>query len=49
MLDKIADDLDVDVGFEQREPNLTKRFFDIALSDATLTFESLKNALEAIA
>ena len=36
VLDEVADDLDIDVGFEQREPDLAQRLFDIALGDPAL-------------
>jgi len=49
VLDEVAHHLDIDVSFEQRESDLTKRLFDIALCDATLALESLKDALEAVA
>jgi hypothetical protein len=36
VFDEVADHLDIDVGFEQREPDLTQRLFDIALGDSSL-------------
>ncbi len=49
VLDKIADDLDIDVGFEQREPDFAQRILDIALGDPALALEFLENSFEAVA
>ena len=49
VLDEVADDLDVDVGLEQGEPDLAQRLFDIALGDPALAPELFENAVEAIA
>ena len=49
VLDEVADDLDVDVGLEQREADLAQRLFDIALGDPALALEFLENAFEAVA
>src|ERR1700691_2671003 len=38
-----------DVGFEQREPDLAQRIFDIALGDPALALEFLENSFEAVA
>ena len=49
VLDEVADDPDIDVGFEQREPDLAQRLFDIALADPALALEFFENAFEAVA
>ena len=46
---KVADDLDIDVGFEQREADFAERFLDIALGDPALALEFLEDAFEAVA
>ncbi len=48
MLDKIANNLDIDVGFEQREPDFAERIFDIALGDSPLALELLEDVFEAV-
>ena len=49
VLNEIANDLDIDVGLEQRQADLTQRIFDIALGDPPLAFELLEDAFESIA
>ena len=49
VLNKIADDFDIDVGFEQREPDFAERILDIALGDPALTLEFFENSFEAVA
>ena len=49
VLDKIANDLDIDVGFEQREPDFAQRLFDIALGDAPGALEFSEDPFEAVA
>ena len=49
VIDEIANDLDIDVGFEQGEPDFAQRFLDIALGDAALALEFFKDPFEAIA
>ena len=41
--------LDIDVGFEQGEPDFAQRLFDIALGDSALTAELFENSFEAVA
>jgi hypothetical protein len=49
VLDKIANDLYIDVGFEQRETDFAERILDIALGDSALALELFKDAFEAVA
>ena len=49
MLDKVADDLDVDVGFEQRQAHFAQRIVDIALGNPPLPLELFEYAFETIA
>src|SRR5208283_2207003 len=49
VLDKIANDLDIDVSFEQRKANFAQRILDIALGDAALAFKFFEDAFEAVA
>src|SRR5579862_1182529 len=49
VLDEIADDLDIDVGLEQRETDFAERIFDIALGDPALALEFFENSFEAVA
>ena len=49
VLDKVADDLDIDVGLEQREADFAQRLVDIALGDAAVAAEFLENPFEAVA
>src|SRR5262249_36554989 len=48
-VDKGLDDLEVDVGFEQREPNLTQRGLDVLRRKPSLTSQRLEDILEACA
>jgi hypothetical protein len=49
VLDKIANDLDVNVSFEQREANFAERVLDVALGDSALALELFEDAFEAVA
>src|SRR5208337_4671812 len=49
VLDKIANDLDIDVGLEQREPDFSERILDIALGDAAMALEFFEDPFEAVA
>ncbi len=49
VIDEVADDLDIDVGFEQREPDFAQGLFDIALGDPALSAQLFENAFEPIA
>ena len=45
-VDESLDDLEVDVGFEQREPNLAQRRFDVLLGQAHLAPQGREGALD---
>ncbi len=45
-VDERLDDLEVDVGFEQREPNLAQRRFDVLLGQAHLAPQGREGALD---
>src|SRR6266478_8341665 len=49
VLDEIANDLDIDVSFEQGETDFAERILDIALGDSALALELFEDAFEAIA
>ena len=49
VLDEIANDLDIDVGFEQRKADFAQRILDIALGDAALALEFFEDPFEAVA
>ncbi len=49
VVDELADDVDIDVSFEQGEPDLTQSVLDIALGDSALAGEFLKNPFQATA
>ena len=46
VLDQLLDDVQVDVGFEQRDPDLFERLADIFLGDGALATQVLKGALK---
>ena len=48
-VDERLDDLEIDVGFEQREPNLAKRRLHVLGSQPRLAPKGLENVLKAIA
>ena len=48
-VDERLDDLEVDVGFEQREPNLAQRRLDVLRRQPRLAAQRLENVLEACA
>ena len=48
-VDERLDDLEVDVGFEQREPNLAQRRLDVLGRQPRLAAKRLENVLEACA
>ena len=48
-VDERLDDLEVDVGFEQREANLAQRGLDVLFRQPPLAAERLENVLEATA
>src|SRR4029453_55091 len=47
-LDEVADDADVDVGFEQREPDVPERVLDVPLADPSLALQLPPQALELL-
>jgi hypothetical protein len=49
VVDKVANDFYIDVGFEQREANFAQRFLDIALGNPALALEPLEYSFEPIA
>ena len=48
-IDERLDDLEVDVGFEQRQPNLAERRLDVLGRQPRLAAKSLENVLQACA
>src|SRR5436309_1026217 len=48
-LDKVADDVEVDVGLEEREPHVAQRFFDVALGDPPLALQLAEERVELLA
>ena len=46
VIDELLDDLKVDVGFEQRQPNLAQRLLHVLFIEDSLTTQGLKRALE---
>jgi len=49
VLDKVANDFDIDVGFEQGKADLAHRFVDVALGNPALAAESLEDSFEPVA
>src|SRR5258708_4002666 len=47
--DEFLRDLKVNVGFEQREPDLSQRVVDVLLGDRAMTAQVLENILQLIA
>jgi len=48
-LDEVADDVEVDVGLEEREPHVAQRFFDVALGDPPLALQLAEERVELLA
>src|SRR5213593_4756921 len=48
-LDEVADDADVDVGLEKREPHVAERVFDVALRDPPLALQLAEERVELLA
>src|SRR5262249_43092241 len=48
-LDEVADDSDVHVGLEEREPHVAQRFLDVALGDPPLAPELAHQGIELLA
>src|SRR5206468_3857150 len=46
--DEVADNLEVDVGLEEGEPDLAQHLVDLGLTEATLAAEALEDPVEAI-
>src|SRR5690348_18423 len=49
VVNEIANDLDVYVCFEQREPDLAQRLIDVGFGDASVPAKPFENAFQAIA
>ena len=45
---EVADDLEVDVGFEQRESDLAEDLVDVLLTKAATASEPLEDAIESV-
>lgn len=45
-VDQLFDDLEVDVGFKQRQPDLPQRLLDVVLVQDGLAAQGLKRALQ---
>ena len=45
LVDQLLDDFEVDVGLEQRQPNLAQRLVDVLLGELGLPAEGLERAL----
>ena len=48
-LDEVADDADVDVGLEERQPHVAQRLLDVALGDLSLALQLAPQGLELLA
>ena len=48
-IDERLDDLEVDVGFEQREANFAERVLDVRFGQPTFTPDRAKDVLESVA
>jgi len=44
--DEVADDVEVDVGFEEGDANLAESFVDVLVGEGALAAEGLEGALE---
>jgi hypothetical protein len=47
--DKVFCDLEIDIGFEERETDLAQRIVNVRLADRPVTTQVLKNVLKLIA
>ncbi len=48
LLDQVADDVEVDVGFEQRDANFAQGFGDVLFGERALAAKGLEGALEFV-
>ncbi len=47
--DKILRDLEIDVGFEQREPDLSQRIVDVCFADRAMAAQIFEDVLKLVA